>query len=398
MEKNDTRGNILFVSHDASRTGAPLMLLNLLRWSHQYRGTPFRILVGSSGELLSDFEELAQVDLFEPDRDLLFRGLRRLRLHRWYKSRHLARLREKLIHSNIGLVYANSVASAKMVEFLTFLNCPVICHVHELEWSIKNLGKDTIKCLEKSASRYIVVSPSLRTNLVKTHGISSDKIELVTGFIPDPRDAGEEVEESRERIRQELGIPKGTKIVCACGSIEPRKGTDLFLQVACHTVLNYPSLPVHFVWVGGSRDKVKSMRAQVAASPVRDIIHFVGEKDEATPYFSASDVFLLTSREEALPLVMLEAALCHKPTVCFDGSGHPPNFVEQDAGFSVANFDPKLMAEKLVELLLDPGLSRRMGETARDKVLNQYVRSIAAPKIAALIDSLIVLPQRSTPQ
>jgi glycosyltransferase involved in cell wall biosynthesis len=392
-KKNQTQGNILFVSHDASRTGAPIMLLNLLRWSHQNRDTPFRILAGSSGELLSDFEELGMVDLFEPDRSLLFRGLRRFRLQRWYKSRHLARLREKLIHSNICLVYANSVASAKMVEFLKFLNCPVICHVHELEWSINSLGNDTIKGLEKSVSRYVVVSPSIKTNLVKTHGIAADKIQLVSGFLPDPQDPEEEAEETRERIRQELGIPRGAKIVCACGSIEPRKGTDLFLQAACQTILNHRSPSVNFVWVGGSPDKVKSMRSIVAASPVRDVVHFVGEKSEATPYFAASDVFLLTSREEALPLVMLEAALCQKPTICFDGSGHPPDFVEQDAGFAVANFDTKLMAEKLIELLQDPSLCRRMGKRARDKVLNQYARSIAAPKIAALIDSLMVPSQ-----
>src|SRR5262245_8820206 len=75
-------GTVLFLSHDSSRSGGPIFLLRFLGWLRQNGRIKFRVLVGKTGELTSDFEEIAATNSFEPDRALWYRALRRLGLHR----------------------------------------------------------------------------------------------------------------------------------------------------------------------------------------------------------------------------------------------------------------------------------------------------------------------------
>src|SRR5205807_5013181 len=95
---------ILFISHDASRTGAPIFLLRFLRWFRDNYRTPFRILVGRWGELTPDFKTLAPVDHFEPSPTLIYRALRRSRMNGSYCTHHLGSLRERLLGADIGLI------------------------------------------------------------------------------------------------------------------------------------------------------------------------------------------------------------------------------------------------------------------------------------------------------
>lgn len=381
------RGSVLFLSHDASRTGAPVVLLNLLSRLRQNRQFQAQILIGTSfGDLTPEFETLGTVHKYMPERTLSYKVLRRLKLDGMTTSRHLSQLRAKLSQSDIHLIYANSVVSARMVEYLSFLNCPVVCHVHELDIGIQYLGRGTIKLLERYVCRYIAVSPAVKANLIENHGVAADKVTVIQGMVPVANYLKAPGARDSEDVCRELAITPGAKIVCGCGSIETRKGTDLFLQVADYVSRHYHASPVHFIWVGGTPEAVRKARQQVARLAAKDVVHFIGQRSDVVPYFDACDVYLLTSREEALPLVMLEVALRQKPVICFDGSGHPPEFVKQDAGFIVADFDAKKMAKKLIELLSDPDLRRRMGAVGKQRVIENYDLTDGAAKIAAILE------------
>jgi glycosyltransferase involved in cell wall biosynthesis len=383
-----SRGSVLFLSHDASRTGAPIVLLNLLRWLHRNRELQAHILIGASfGDLIPEFQALGSVHTYMPERTLLYRVLRRLKLHGRITSSHQSQLRAKLSQSDIRLIYANSVVSARMVEYLSFLNCPVVCHVHELDIGIKYLGPETISLLEKYVCRYIAVSPAVKANLVENHGVAPEKVTVIQGMVPIADYLKAPQARGSEEVRRELNIAPEARIVCGCGSIEARKGTDLFLQVADQVLRQYRASPVHFIWVGGTPEALRKARRQVAASAAKDVVHFIGQRADVVPYFDACDVYLLTSREEALPLVMLEVALRQKPIICFDRSGHPPEFVRQDAGFAVPDFDANKMSEKLIELLSNPELGRRMGAIGKQRAIDNYDLTNGAAEIAAILES-----------
>src|SRR3954468_15674066 len=122
---------VLFLSHEASRTGAPIMLLNVQRWLRRNDSVSFRTVTASPGELSSEFAVLGKFDSVEPG-DVLYRAMRRFNLHYYLRSNHLARLQENLSKERFGLVYVNSMASGRLLERLPIGGCEVLCHVHEL--------------------------------------------------------------------------------------------------------------------------------------------------------------------------------------------------------------------------------------------------------------------------
>src|ERR1700735_5516672 len=294
---SDRPGTILFISHDASRTGAPLFLLRFLQWFRQNRAIPFRVLVGEPGELVPDFEALAPLESFEPVPTFTYRVLRRLGLNDRARSRHLARLRSRLAQSDIRLIYSNTEVTGKILDFLSFLDCPVICHVHGLEGTIRTFGAENINSIKEYSSSYIAVSQAVKDNLVINHAIPGEKIRMIYGFIPTENNERQVPAKSHSQVFQEVGIPEGAKMVCGCGSVEDRKGTDLFLQVAEEVARHQNVGEVHFVWVGWNAKKGDEMKRRFNS---RAKVHFIGLKQEVRPSFAAADVFLLSSREEAL--------------------------------------------------------------------------------------------------
>lgn len=383
------QGTILFLSHDASRSGAPIMLLNILGWLRRNRNFNFRVLTGKQGNLSSDFMAAGPTDSFQPSNALWYRFIRKLRLHHWHESRHLADLRESLLASDVALIYVNSVASAWLLDSLSFLGCPVICHVHELDGAIRTIGSESIALLEKRQPTYIAVSQAVRSCLVKNHGIPASRVHLIHGFVPNIRSGADDTKLKRKEVFEKLSLVEDAQLVCGCGSIETRKGTDLFLQVAAETVRQHSATPIHFVWVGGAPGKVSEMQGEATRAGLTDVIHFVGQTTNPDAYLAASDLFLLTSREDPFPLVVMEAAQYGNPIVCFSNAGGAPEFVEPDAGYVIPDFDVRKMSEKVAALLASPELRGRMGRAARDKVSRNHNLDLGGDRIAAIIESVM---------
>ncbi|QIO32483.1 glycosyltransferase family 4 protein [Bradyrhizobium sp. 1(2017)] len=375
---------VLFLSHEASRTGAPIMLLNVQRWLRRNDSVSFRTVIASPGELSSEFAMLGKVDSVEPG-DVLYRAMRRFDLHHALQSSHLARLQENLSNERFDLVYVNSVASGRLLERLPIGDCEVLCHVHELAGAIRSVGLTNLAALERRRPRYIAVSDAVRDCLIGDFDIAPHRIEVVDPFIPELEDASTDAEEARLRLAHELDISPDVSIVCGCGSIEARKGTDLFIEVARQVAGGVGGRNVQFVWVGGAPDKVRTMRRRLRSEAPAAQVRFVGRKADVDTYFAASDVFLLTSREEAFGLVVLEAARRNTPTICFDASDAARRFVEPDAGFSVAEFDVGEMSRKVIEFLSSPSLREQMGRAAKRKFETRHTPRQGARAIASLI-------------
>jgi glycosyltransferase involved in cell wall biosynthesis len=119
---------------------------------------------------------------------------------------------------------------------------------------------------------------------------------------------------------------------------------------------------------------------------VQDICHFLPAVPNPEAYFSAFDVFALTSREEPISVAMLEAASSGLPVVSFAGAGGGPELVENDAGIIVPYLDVPAMAKACVELCLNGDRRRRLGDNARAKVQSRYTLALQGPKLLRVID------------
>lgn len=388
-----TRKKVLFISHEASRSGAPIVLLHFLKWFKANTDIPFLILLKIGGELESDFEDLAPVIVLSRVKPgLVERVSYRLRLHKFKRLDHFRKLKKKLSQENIGLIYSNTVTNGEVLEFLSSLKCPVITHIHELEYTINCCGGiENFKQVQHYTQHYIAVAKAVKDNLVKHQKIEASTIDVIHEFIPTQVPIKNSQPQVFYPILEELNIPQEALVVGASGTMSWRKGADLFVQLARAVNQRQLNTPVHFVWVGGENNGIyfNELIHDVRHAGLEQYVHFTGVQPNPLDYFRVFNVFTLLSREDPFPLVLLEAASIGKPIVCFDNSGGAPEFVEDDCGFVVPYLDIEAMADKVVALMKSVDLRQSLGERAAKKAWHRHDVTVLAPKILNLIERFI---------
>lgn len=376
---------VLFISHDDFRAGASLLLLQFLKWLKVNSDISFEILLKVVyGDLVDDFQALAPVMIWseKPDHDPT--------------TTHRQAVVEHLRQANIGLVYSNTFTNGKVVEALSELHCPTICHVHELEfWITHRTEPGNNKKVIQHTQHYIAVSQAVKENLISNLKIPHNTISLVYEFVSTQHD---HLNPSRRhhQIRRQLHIPDSALIVGACGTTDWRKGVDLFIPMA-RSVRQQSGKSVHFVWVGGDHQgpNFAALWHDIKNAGLAECVHFIGPKPNPLDYFSTFDVFALVSREDPFPLVVLEAASLGKPTVCFDRSGGAQEFVEDDCGFVVPYLDLQAMSSKIGKLLDSYELRHRLGQKALEKVRLRHDLRVAAPQLLRVVENFLTKPSVS---
>ena len=209
---------VLVVSHDASRTGAPILLLHLLRWIKANSDLTFNILLRADGELRMEFEDLGNVTALT-DGNSLPGPVQRALL-----KRRLARLAA----SGGGPIYSNTATNGPVLGALAATGRFVMSHIHELETMIRSRGHfDEVKRVTRT---YIACSGAVKDNLIQSHGIDPACIRVIHGCLPvrqmeiDP--------DAYTSVKQELNIPPEAFIVGGSGTTDWRKAPELFVALA----------------------------------------------------------------------------------------------------------------------------------------------------------------------
>lgn len=383
---------VLFISHSAGRTGAPIVLLHILRWLRIKTDIDFEILLKSHGVLQPEFEALGQTTLYPSSSfDYFDRLPRTQKLDLYIHKALVYQLLKRYKSANFGLIYSNTITNGHIqASIAKSLECPVVCHIHELDYWINKCGLENLNKVRYCTNLYIAVSEAVKKNLIENYSISEMKIEKIYGFIDTNIDKQKKEKEARI-IRQTLNIPFDAIVVGGSGTEFWRKGKDLFIQLALLVSKVTKNLSLHFVWIGPHEndDDQNKIAHDIEESGLKDYIHFVGEVSDPFNFYAVFDIFAMVSREDPFPLVCLEAASLEKPIVCFDGAGGAPEFVEGDAGFIVPYLDVPMMAEYVIHLAEDMSLRRKMGLRASQKVRQRHDVNIAAPQIEQVIRSFL---------
>ncbi len=372
--------DITFVSHDAGRAGAQRILLTLIRWLRDHRGVRPAIILRRGGPLISDFRELGPVLEVEP---------------------LLERDSEEFAAEILGfsgkpdLIYINTLVPGDIGAILSSLKIPIITHAHEMEHAIRRwCAPEHLAALLKVTSRFITASPPVAETLQRSYGIDPERMDTIYEFV---RCSQVELGTwSKTEVRKSRQLPEDGFIFFGCGTMDWRKGPDLFVEVAQRTIQNFHRRNAYFFWIGGasSPEEDRDLRATIAAAGLSDHIQLLGEVADPTAYFAAGDAFVLTSREDPYPLVCLEAADCGLPIICFDQIGGIPEFVGADAGYVVPFGNTQAMAEKISHLCESPEEGGRRGAVACRRVRSQHDVSVAGEQIMGVILSVLLKQHR----
>jgi glycosyltransferase involved in cell wall biosynthesis len=381
------RPKILFVSHDSSRTGAPIVLLNFLIWLKKQDVFDFEIFSKNAGPLDKDFCEIAKVH-FAVKTGLAKRVIKKVTA-KISSAKTKYKLPGSLSNKKFDLIYLNTVDSLGIIDVLhKKFNCPIICHVHENDYTIKYYFPESVAPSNlQYVNHYIAASKSTKDNLVEKYDIPESKISLVYELISLDKTRNPTL--SVAQVKKELGLTNEF-IIGGSGLTSWRKGIDLFVQLAVELNRIKPNNQIKLLWVGNIYHQFKiEYEYEAGRLGIADKIIFTGVKPDAQNYFQAFDVFALTSREDPFPLVVLEAAAQKKPVVLFENSGGIPElFNNGEGGIIVPYGDVHAMAQRILSLQDQPDSLKLMGEQA-ESLVEKFDVNIIAKQLVEVIENTL---------
>jgi glycosyltransferase involved in cell wall biosynthesis len=187
------------------------------------------------------------------------------------------------------------------------------------------------------------------------------------------------------RLGRELGLPAGAPVVGAVGRLGRQKGYDVFIRAAGLIRRDRPD--VHFLLVGKGPYETQ-LRELVSRLRLDDCFHFTGERDDALDIFPLIDVFVMSSRWEAMPYALLEAMAAARAIVLSRVSGLDKVVEYGRAAVIIPPEDPEALRREVVRLLEDEARRKELGRRAREIAVAGYRLADAVREIESLYDEV----------
>jgi glycosyltransferase involved in cell wall biosynthesis len=189
--------------------------------------------------------------------------------------------------------------------------------------------------------------------------------------------------EVRNGFRRVLDL-KGKFLWLAAGRLDPVKGYRTLLQAMVDTP---EAARLVIAGSGPMEDELKRFCDELGLA---DRVQFLGFEPNVRRWMLAANGFVLTSRWEGLPMVVLEAAACEVPTVATDVAGTREVVVEGETGLLAEEGNAKALAAAMTRMMELPGEERRaMGQRARQFVLERFSLDVALDRWEALYAELL---------
>ncbi len=323
-------GPLLLVGHDAFPAGAQHLLLHIGRTLRRRCGAGIEFLLFGGGRLQPDYAAAAPTTLLTDPEHL---------------PAHLAGCAARGITAAI----VNSAAAAWAVPALGEAGIDAVLLVHEMPRLLheKNLLAGA-RAGAAAARRVVFAAGAVRDRFASLVALDPERALVLpqgsTSAVAYDPEAG-------AALRRRLGVAAATKVVLGAGYADLRKGFDLFLQA--WRAVQRLGAPVQFWWIGDADPSVRAyLGPEIAAAEASGAFRLAGWQDDAAAWFNAADLFVLPSREDPFPSVVLEALATGLRAVAFEDSGGIPGLLQRlDAGTSVPMGDAAALAEAVSGLL-----------------------------------------------
>jgi glycosyltransferase involved in cell wall biosynthesis len=306
---------ILLISHDASRTGAPILLLNLTKWLVVKKPTlSVSVLLVKGGELELEFKKVTKTYILNVNNEFnnnLSKNIDKL----------FQRLR--ILYFGWDLIFSNTIVNGEVLKYFVNKKIKIVSYIHELKQSIdiyssKNMVEGTLK----RSHYFFCGSNMVRDSLIYDFHVSSNITSVVNSFIDFNNHNYFKIPSKNKALRKKFKIKSSTTVVGMIGASSYRKGFDIFLD----TARKMKNKDIHFIWVGA--DEKSSSQNNFDGLKLSLIAPCEGYLE----YYHLFDVFFLSSREDPYPMVLVEASAFGIPIICFKNSGGAQEFVDEKVG------------------------------------------------------------------
>jgi glycosyltransferase involved in cell wall biosynthesis len=350
---------ILFISHDATRTGAPILLLNLVKLLVLFKEYEIHFLLKNGGVLENDFKNLASTYyLYEQKKSKFDFITKRL-------SKTKSFIEDAQFLNQYHCIVSNTITNGDILEKIrTHFNGQIISYIHELEVATRTYTTASrINVVVKNSDKFWVPSALVKDFLYHEFKINREEIFEMPYYI-----------ESKESLISKSEVAKKSFVVGGCGTIDWRKGPDLFLLVANALFLKRPNASLVFKWKGAiASQELLRLEYQIKMANLTGKIFFEQASSDLDSFYEQIDLFLLTSREDPYPLVILEAAQYGKPSICFDKVCGSKDFIKNsDGGVVVPFLDIESLSNAVLSFYDNSNYTIEKGLNAKQFLLNTH--------------------------
>jgi len=347
---------ILHVISSSGMYGAEAVILNL---SRNLRGGPHACVLGvfsNSANPNLQFHECALMEGFD-SRLIPCRGQ--------VDRTAITSIRELVASTGADVVHAHGYKADIYVYLaLRGLGVPLVstCHTwYDTDLFVSVYGMADRFVLRKYA-RVVAVSEEVRQRLLKA-GVREEKIRMVRNGI-DLRLFDGALASFRADTTPGRGL-----VVGLVGRLAWEKGVDLFLEAAAEVLVEIPETRFKVVGEGPDREKLERL---IDTLHIRESVTLLGRREDMVSMYASLDVMVSSSRQEGLPMAILEGmasglalvatAVGEVPTVVMDGR----------TGVLVPAPDAGMLAAGILELLHNPEKRKRLGGAARQLIEEEY--------------------------
>ena len=295
------------------------------------------------------------------------------------------KLRRIIIHNKIDLIYLINQPLTLFWGFVMGKACgvPIVSVIHNTVVIGERLKLYIYRLMLPFVNRIVTVAEMQKDHLVRNERIPEHLISVVYNGIDV---AGYDNPIDRMEKIKSLAVDPGKKVVGMVTRFVRLKGIDVFLQAASLLLERKPGL--EFILVGGGPE-MEEMKSLAIGLKIEKSVHFLGVRNDIGDLLSLFDVAVLSSRTEALPMVLLEYMASGKPIVATRVGSVPELISHGETGLMVEPENPKAMADAISLLLDNEERARMMGDYARGEVKRRFVIENTVRDTEAVIDELV---------
>jgi glycosyltransferase involved in cell wall biosynthesis len=169
--------------------------------------------------------------------------------------------------------------------------------------------------------------------------------------------------------KHSLGIVPNRFVLGYVGRFSKEKNLALLLDVARKLIER--TSDVHLLLVGDGPER-RDLHVHAERLGITGHVTFTGYATDPRPYYSAMDAFILLSRSEGLPNVLLEAMAMGIPAICTPVGGIPGVIDPDNTGLLVSLDDVSAIVAAVQRLMDNPQLAARLGQNGRQHVETHY--------------------------
>ena len=304
--------------------------------------------------------------------------------HRMASPRALARLVVRLRGMPSVIVHAQDRDATIFGAVACMLaRVPLVVTRHVLDEAAvgnrERVKRSVLSWALRRADAVVAVSSAVRDRVVADDRVRADRAHVVVnsfdpaGFVPG----------ATTDARAELGWPD-LPTVGMVGVMRPGKGHAAVVDVALRTRRG-----VRFVLAGDGELRAAIEALAMTATAAGATVDLLGQRDDVPLVMRACDVVVLPSDAEALPTVLIEAALMARPVVAMDVGGVGEIVVDGETGLLVPHGDVGAMAAAVERLLDDAPLRATMGALARERALRVFSSDVQLDRLTELYEGSI---------